>query len=301
MIDKEAPLPVTKQCQLLRVNRSSVYYQEAAVSDEELAIMRQIDEIHLARPFLGSRRIADELKDRGFTVNRKRVQRLMGLMGSAAIYPKPSTSKAAGGHKICPYLLRDLEPEWPNQVWVADITYLPMAKGFAYLVAIMDLYSKILGWRLSNSLDPRFCTAALEEALTQYSAPDIFNTDQGAQFTAQAFTGVLEQHGVRISMDGKGRWIDNVFIERFWKSLKYEEVYLYAYSGLSDARPRLDHYIRYYNRERRHSSLGKQTPDEVYYGATSTQLLPVSPTSGSRALTPRPCSCTELRTNGFLS
>ena len=259
--------------------------------------MRAIDAIHLARPFLGSRRIADELGDRGFTVNRKRVQRLMKLMGIAVIYPKPSTSKAARGHKVYPYLLRSSKPEPPNQVWVADITYLPMAKGFAYLVAIMDLYSReILSWRLSNSLDLRFCIAALEEALDQHGVPDIFNTDQGAQFASQAFTSVLEIHGVRISMvraaprrDGKGRWIDNVFIERFWRTLKYEEVYLYAYSDLSEARTGLDHYVRYYNRERRHSSLGKQTPDEVYYDATSTQLQSVSPTSGSWALTPRSC------------
>lgn len=268
-----------------------MYYQEAAVSDKELAIMRVIDEVHLMRPFLGSRRLVDELADRGFIINRKRVRRLMRLMGIAASYPKPNTSKAAKGHPIYPYLLRGLEPEQLNQVWVADITYLPMAKGFAYLIAIMDLHSrKVLSWRLSNSLDPRFCVAALTEALERYGTPKIFNTDQGAQFTSQAFTSVLKQHGVRISMDGKGRWIDNVFIERFWRSLKYEEVYLYAYNDLGEARGGLDRYIRYYNGERRHSSLDKQTPDEVYDGTTSTQPLLVSPTSGARALTPRPCS-----------
>ncbi len=290
MIDREALLPVVKQCQLLRISRSAVYYQGAAVSDDELAVMRQIDEIHLARPFLGSRRISGELKDRGFTINRKRVQRLMRLMGIAAVYPKPKTSKAAKGHKTYPYLLRGLEPERANQVWVADITYLPMARGFCYLVAIMDLYSrKILSWQLSNSLDPRFCVTALTEALERYGTPEIFNTDQGAQFTSQAFTGVLDQHGIRISMDGKGRWVDNVFIERFWRSLKYEEVYLYAYDDLNEARAGLDRYMRYYNGERRHSSLRKRTPEAVYHEATSNPSLPSLPIPAG-ALTPRPCS-----------
>jgi putative transposase len=290
MVDREALLPVVKQCQLLRISRSAVYYQGAAVSDDELAVMRQIDEIHLARPFLGSRRISGELKDRGFTINRKRVQRLMRLMGIAAVYPKPKTSKAAKGHKTYPYLLRGLEPERANQVWVADITYLPMARGFCYLVAIMDLYSrKILSWQLSNSLDPRFCVTALTEALERYGTPEIFNTDQGAQFTSQAFTGVLDQHGIRISMDGKGRWVDNVFIERFWRSLKYEEVYLYAYDDLNEARAGLDRYMRYYNGERRHSSLGKRTPEAVYHEATSNPSLPSLPILAG-ALTPRPCS-----------
>ncbi len=290
MIDKESQLSVVKQCELLRVSRSSVYYQVAAVSDEELSIMRHIDEIHLARPFLGSRRFVGELKDRGFTVNRKRVQRLLRLMGIAASYPKPSTSKAAKGHKTYPYLLRGLEPHRANQVWVADITYLPMARGFAYLVAVMDLYSrKILSWQLSNTLAPRFCTIALEKALTQYGPPEIFNTDQGAQFTSQAFTSVLERHDVRISMDGKGRWIDNVFIERFWRSLKYEEVYLYAYSDLNEARAGLERYICYYNGARRHSRLGKNTPEAVYRESMGNPALPglLIPAG---ALTPRPCS-----------
>lgn len=291
MIDKEARLPVVKQCCLLKVSRSSVYYQGAAVSDEELAIMRVIDEVHLMRPFLGSRRLVDELAARGLTVNRKRVQRLMRLMGIEAHYPEPNTSKAVKGHPIYPYLLRGLEPEQPNQVWVADITYIPMAKGFAYLVAVMDLYSrKILSWRLSNSLDPRFCVTALTEALKRYGTPDIFNTDQGAQFTSQVFTNVLKQHSVRISMDGKGRWVDNVFIERFWRSLKYEEVYLYAYGDLREAKQGLGRYIHYYNGERRHSRLSRKTPNEVYHQSASTQPLPRLPLSGSGPLTPRPCS-----------
>ncbi len=290
MIDREALLPVVRQYRLLGVSRASVYRRRAAVSEEELTVMRHIDEIHLARPFLGSRRIEGELKDRGFTVNRKRVQRLMRVMGIAAIYPQPRTSKAAKGHEIYPYLLQGLEPSRPNQIWVADITYLPMPKGFCYLVAIMDLYSrKILSWQLSNSLDPRFCMTALTEALATHGAPEIFNTDQGAQFTSQAFTSLLDQHGVRISMDGKGRWIDNVFIERFWRSLKYEEVYLYAYNNLNEARIGLERYLSYYNGERRHSSLSKQTPNAVYGEATSNRVLPHLPILG-RAVTPRPCS-----------
>lgn len=290
MIDSETRLSVVKQCRLLGVSRSSVYDQRTVVPDEELSLMRQLDEIHLARPFLGSRRLVDELTDRGLTVNRKRVQRLLRIMGITAIYPQPRTSKAAKGHKIYPYLLRGLAPEQPNQVWVADITYLPMAKGFAYLVAIMDLYSrKVLSWQLSNSLDPRFCVTAITEALAKYGAPSIFNTDQGAQFTSQAFTSVLEQHGVQISMDGKGRWIDNVFIERFWRTLKYEEVYLFAYTDLSEARTGLDRYMRYYNGKRRHSSLGKQTPAEVYHQITSNPLRS-DPKVPGRAVTPKPCS-----------
>lgn len=290
MMDKDSELSVMKQCQLLGISRSWVYYQPAPVSAEDLQLMRLLDELHLARPFLGSRRLVDELKDRGFHVNRKRVQRLMRLMGIEASYPKPRTSRAAKKHKVYPYLLRDLSVERVNQVWVADITYLPMARGFCYLGAIMDLYSrKILSWRVSNTLDLRFCVAALEEALETYGNPEIFNTDQGAQFTAQAFTRVLEQHGVRISMDGKGRWIDNVFIERFWRSLKYEEVYLYAYDDLNHAKQGIKHYITYYNSERRHSSLNKKTPDEVYTTSLNVKL-PTLATPKATALTPRPCS-----------
>ena len=290
MIDQEAPLSIVKQCRLLKVNPSSMYDQRTVASDDELSLMRQLDEIHLARPFLGSRRLVDELKDRGLTVNRKRVQRLLRVMGMTTIYPKPRTSKPAKGHTIYPYLLRGLEPSRPNQVWVADITYLPMAKGFAYLVAIMDLYSrKILSWQLSNSLDPRFCVTALTEALANYGVPDIFNTDQGAQFTSQAFTDVLEQHGVQISMDGKGRWVDNVFIERFWRSLKYEEVYLFAYTDLAEARAGLERYLGYYNHQRRHTSLSKQTPAEVYAQVTSNPLRPDLRVP-VLALAPKPCS-----------
>lgn len=291
MINKEAALPLVKQCQLLGVSRASLYYQQAPVSDEDLTVMRVLDEVHLLRPFLGSRRLVDELAERGLRVNRKRVQRLMRLMGIEATYPKPKTSQAAEGHKVYPYLLRNFKPERANQVWVSDITYLPMARGFCYLVAVMDLYSrKILSWQVSNTLDSRFCIQALEEALKRYAKPDIFNTDQGAQFTAATFTNALEQRGVRISMDGKGRWIDNVFIERFWRSLKYEEVYLYAYADLKEAKRGVERYIRYYNGERRHSSLDKQTPNESYKASLSTQPLPTPLTPVAAALTPRPCS-----------
>ena len=289
MIDKESSLSVVKQCQLLGVSRSSVYYQREPIAEEDLAVMRLLDEMHLARPFLGSRRLVDELHVRGYRVNRKRVQRLMQLIGIEATYPKPRTSTPNKAHEVYPYLLRDLVPERANQVWVSDITYVPMARGFCYLVAIMDLYSrKILSWQLSNTLDSRFCVQALEEASRKYGKPAIFNTDQGAQFSARAFTSVLEQHALQISMDGKGRWIDNVFIERLWRSLKYEEVYLYAYSDLRQARQGIKRYIRYYNYERRHSSLDKQTPHEVYASSVKPKLNPRR--ARQAALTPRPCS-----------
>ena len=291
MVDKEAPVPVVKQCRLLKLSRSSVYYRRAAVADEDLVTMRRIDEVHLRRPFLGSRRMTDELEKHGYQVNRKRVQRLMRLMNSRALYPKARTSMPARGHTIYPYLLADLEVTRPNQVWVADISYIPMVRGFAYLVAIMDLHSrKILAWRLSNTMDVRFCLEALQEALERYGLPEVFNTDQGAQFTSAAFTSILEQHNVQISMDGKGRWIDNVFIERFWRSVKYEEVYLYGYEDLRAARAGIRRYIAYYNTERRHSSLEKQTPDEVYHQHQSVALPLIPPVPASGGVTARPCS-----------
>jgi putative transposase len=268
MIDRTHSLPVTRQCQLLGLNRSSVYYRSAGVSDEDLRLMRRIDEMHLKRPFYGSRRIRDWLQDEGFPVNRKRVQRLMRQMGIAALYPKANTSRPGKGHKIYPYLLRGLEIDRPNQVWATDICYVPMARGFVYVVAIMDWYSrKVLAWRVSNTMDADFCVEALEEAISGYGTPDIFNTDQGAQFTSEAFTGVLKAAGIRISMDGKGRWVDNVFVERLWRSLKYEEVYLKAYETVAEARLSIGNYFRFYNRERRHQSLDRQTPDQVYEGS----------------------------------
>ena len=268
MIDPSKCLPVSRQCQLLELNRSTWYYQASAVSSEELALMRRIDEMHLERPFYGSRRIRDWLQDEGHDVNRKRVQRLMRQMGIMAIYPKPKTSRPVKGHRIYPYLLRGMTVHRPNQVWAADLTYVPMARGFLYLVAIMDWYSrKVLAWRVSNSLDSDFCVEALEEALRGYGAPEIFNTDQGAQFTSYAFTDVLKDAGIAISMDGKGRWVDNVFIERLWRSVKYEEVYLHAYESVAEAREGLRRYFRFYNLERRHQSLDRMTPEEVYGGS----------------------------------
>ena len=267
MIDKEDRLPLTRQCQLLSLNRSTVYYQHASVSDEDLVLMRRIDEMHLKRPFYGSRRIRDWLQDEGHAVNRKRVQRLMRIMGITALYPKPRTSKPGEGHKVYPYLLRGLTIDRPNQVWATDLTYIPTARGFVYLVAIMDWFSrKVLAWRLSNSMESDACVDALEEALIRYGSPEIFNTDQGAQFTSEAFTGVLKKAGVSISMDGKGRWVDNVFVERLWRSVKYEDVYLKAYETVSDARDGIGTYLKFYNSERRHQSLDRRTPDQVYLG-----------------------------------
>jgi putative transposase len=267
MIDHTDILSVTRQCQLLNLNRSSVYYQPKEISDDDLRLMRRIDEMHLKRPFYGSRRIRDWLQDEGFGVNRKRVQRLMRQMGIVALYPKANTSRPGKGHKIYPYLLRGLEIDRPNQVWAADICYVPMARGFVYVVVIMDWHSrKVLSWRVSNTMDADFCVEALEEAISRYGTPDIFNTDQGSQFTSDAFTGVLKQAGIKISMDGKGRWVDNVFVERLWRSLKYEEVYLKAYDTVAEARLGIGKYFQFYNRERRHQSLDRQTPDQVYEG-----------------------------------
>ena len=259
-------LPVTRRCQLLSVPRSSAYYQPTEESPEDEALMRTIDEIHLRLPFFGSRRIVDELADLGRRVNRKCVQRLMRQMGLAALYPKPNTSRAHHAHKVYPYLLRGLAIKRPNQVWCADITYIPMRKGFVYLVAIMDWHSrKVLSWRLSNTLDAAFCVAALREALYAYGTPEIFNTDQGCQFTSDEFTGVLKEAGVQISMDGRGRWMDNVFIERLWRSLKYEEVYLTAYETVRQARHGIGQWMRFYNERRKHQALDRKTPDTVYH------------------------------------
>jgi putative transposase len=267
MITRKSDLPVTRQCQLLNLNRSTVYYPPRSVSADDLRLMRRIDEMYLKRPFYGSRRLRDWLQDEGITVNRKRVQRLMRQMGMVAIYPKARTSKPGKGHKIYPYLLRNLKIDRPNQVWATDVTYIPMAKGFVYLVAIMDWYSrKVLSWRLSTTMDTEPCVAALEEALARYGSPEIFNTDQGAVFTSEDFTGVLKQAGVDISMDGKGRWMDNVFVERLWRSVKYEEVYLKAYETVAEARQGIGTYFEFFNSERRHQSLNRQTPDQLYRG-----------------------------------
>jgi len=238
------------------------------ISKEDLILMKLIDGQYLSTPFYGARRMAVWLNKRGYRVNRKRVQRLMRIMGLKAIYRRPRTSKPAPGHKIYPYLLGDIKVTRPNQVWAADITYIPMARGFLYLVVIMDWYSRyVLSWRLSNTLDSGFCVDALDEALRK-GRPEIFNTDQGAQFTSEVFTMLLEQHGVRISMDGKGRYSDNLFIERLWRTVKYEEVYLKAYQDGRDARINLGNYFRFYNAERPHQALGYRTPAEVFTSTT---------------------------------
>jgi len=259
-------LPKTRRCELLDVARSSAYYRAEPVSQADLALMRHIDEIHLQWPFYGSRRMRDELDERGHTVNRKRIQRLMRLMDLRALYPRRRTSQPGKGHKRYPYLLRDLSIERANQVWATDITFVPMARGFMYLVAIMDWHSRrVLSWRVSNTLDTDFCIEALEEALQRFGPPDIFNTDQGSQFTSEAFTGVLKDHGIAISMDGKGRWMDNVFVERLWRSVKYEDVYLRAYETPTELRTGLARYFTFYNTRRRHSALDRRTPDAVYF------------------------------------
>ncbi len=285
MVDRRHPLlSIVRQCRLLDISRSGLYYQPKGISEEDLTLMKLIDHQYLATPFYGARKIAAWLKSKSHRVNRKRVRRLMQLMGLKAIYRRPRTSKPAPGHKIYPYLINGMKITRPNQVWAADITYIPMARGFLYLVAIIDWYSRyVLSWRLSNTLDAGFCVEALEEALKK-GRPDIFNTDQGAQFTGEAFTGLLQQHGVRISMDGKGSYNDNLFIERLWRSVKYEEVYLKAYQDSRDARIGLGNYFRFYNTERPHQALGYRTPAEVF---TSTPVETTS-TGMVESLTPDP-------------
>ena len=261
------PLPVRRQCELLGVPRSTHYYRARPAPHGDLVRMRRIDEIHLERPFLGSRRIVDELEEAGLPTNRKRVQRLMRIMRLTAIYPKPRTSAPDPGHRVHPYLLRNLDVVRPNQVWASDITYVPMARGFLYLVAMMDWYSRrVLSWQLSNTLEADFCVAALEEALWRHPPPAIVNTDQGSQFTSEQWVSVLRDRSVAVSHDGRGRCHDNIFIERLWRSVKYEDIYLRAYEGAQDLHQGLDRYFRYYNGRRRHSGLpGRRTPDQVYF------------------------------------
>jgi putative transposase len=266
LVERADPaLPVTQQCRLLAVSRAAVYRRPAEVSEEDRTIMALIDRQYLARPYYGSRRMVAWLATEGHVVNRKRVQRLMRLMGLVAIYQRPNTSKPAPENKVYPYLLGGLSIARVNQVWCADITYIPMAKGFLYLVVVMDWVSRpALAWRLSNTLGAEFCVEALEEALAQYGKPEIFNTDQGCQFTSTAFTGVLEQGGITISMDGKGRCMDNIFVERLWRSLKYEEVYLHAYASVAEAKAGIGAWLRFYNEERLHQSHGYRTPRQIY-------------------------------------
>lgn len=265
-MSKKELLPISSQCKLLGLARSTYYYEPKPVSEAELGLMKLIDQCYLDLPFYGTRRIKDWLLDKhGLVVNRKRIQRLRRLMGIETLYPKRNLSLANQQHKVYPYLLKGLDINRPNQVWATDITFIPMAKGFVYLVAIMDWYSrKVLSWRVSTTMDTSFCVEALEEAIERYGCPEIFNTDQGTQFTSDDFTQVLKTNEIRISMDGKGRWVDNVFVERLWRSVKYEEVYLKAYDTVAEAKRSLGNYFTFYNTERRHQSLGKQTPDTVY-------------------------------------
>ena len=266
MVNRPEPLPITRQCELLDLPRSTLYHVPQPVSPAELEMMKWIDHDHMKHPFYSSRRIRDCLGDEGHRVNRKCLQRLMRTRGITAVYPKRDLSLANQAHKVYPYLLRYLKIVRPNQVWATDITYIPMAKGFVNLVAVMDWYSRrVLSWWLSNTLDAHFCVDALEEAIERYGAPEIFNTDQGSQFTSEEFTGLLKKHEIKISMDGKGRWLDNVFVDRLWRSVKYEEVYVKAYDSVADARQSLEKYFTFYNQKRRHQSLDRQTPDSVYY------------------------------------
>jgi putative transposase len=266
MINREHTLPLTHQSQILELSRSSLYYKAVPINDRDLELMRLIDEIHLKHPFMGSRSIRDQLQDLGHKVGRQHVSTLMGKMGISAMYRKPRLSKVHPDHKVYPYKLNNLDISRANQVWAADITYIPMARGFCYLVAIMDWASrKVIAWRLSNTLDASFCVEALQEALTKYGTPEIFNTDQGSQFTSDTFIEILETHGINISMDGKGRWMDNVFIERLWWSVKYQDIYLKAYSSIAEVRKGLKEYFEFYNNRRRHQSLDRRTPDDVYW------------------------------------
>jgi len=266
MIDREHELPLLRQADLLKLSRGSLYYKNRPVTAATLAIMRRIDELHLEYPFAGSRMLRDLLRGEGVEIGRERVARMMRRMDIVAIYRRPNTSKPSPGHKIYPYLLRGLSVDRPNQVWAMDITYIPMARGFVYLAAVVDWFTRrILSWRVSTGMEVDFCLEAVEEALAKYDRPEIFNTDQGSQFTSAAFTGLLLENTIAISMDGKGAWRDNVFVERIWRSVKYEEVYLRAYDSVAEARASIGRYLDFYNRKRPHSSLDARTPDRAYF------------------------------------
>jgi len=266
MIDRRHTLPVVRQCQLLALPRSSVYYAPQPVPPADLALMRQLDELHLEHPFAGSRMLRDLLRLRGVLVGRKRVATLMRRMGIEALYRHPRTTRPHPGHQVFPYLLRDLTITQPNQVWAMDLTYLPMRHGFLYLVVVLDWATRrVLAWRLSNTLTTDVCLDALEAAIHAYGCPGILNTDQGSQFTSTAFVALVQHHGIRLSMDGKGAWRDNLFVERLWKSVKYEEVYLHAYDSVPEAQRRLARYFTFYNSGRPHSALDGRTPDMVYF------------------------------------
>lgn len=266
MIDRTPSLPVVRQCQLLGLARSTAYYQPTPISNPVLALMRRIDELHLPYPFAGARMLRDLLRQEGHAIGRRRVATLMRRMGITAVYRKPCTTQRHPAHRIYPYLLRDLDIARPNHVWAADITYIPMRRGFVYLFAVLDWASRrVLAWRLSNTLTTDFCLDAVREAITQYGCPEIFNTDQGCQFTSLEFTGLLKDHDIQISMDGRGCWRDNVFVERLWRSLKYEEVYLHAYETVRHAQQGLERYVQFYNQVRPHRALDGRTPDRVYW------------------------------------
>jgi putative transposase len=267
MINRNHELSLTKQAALLGISRGSVYYEPAAVSAEDLALMRRIDELHLQFPFAGSRMLRGLLAADGSKIGRRHVTTLMRRMGIEAIYRRPNTSKPAPGHRIYPYLLRGLTIDRPNHVWAIDITYIPMARSFVYLAAVMDWFARrILAWRLSNTMEVSFCIDAVEEALAKYGRPQIFNSDQGSQFTSAEFTGLLTNNSIEISMDGKGAWRDNVFVERFWRTIKYEEVYLRAYDSVGEARQSIGGYLEFYNARRPHTALDQRTPDQAYFG-----------------------------------
>ena len=266
MIDRTHGLPVAKQARALGISRGSIYYLPRPVPAADLVIMRRMDELHLEFPFAGSRMLRDLLNREGVATGRRHVATLMRRMGVAALYRKPNTSKPAPGHKVYPYLLRGLLIDRPNQVWAMDLTYVPMARGFVYLAAVVDWFSRrVLSWRVSISMEAAFCVEALEEALAHHGGPEIFNTDQGAQFTSHNFTSVLLKASIAISMDGRGAWRDNVFVERLWRSVKYEEVYLRAYDTVGEARASIGRYLAFYNGRRPHSSLDRQTPDQAYF------------------------------------
>jgi putative transposase len=265
MIDRTHLLPIRRQCQLLRLARSTAYYQRRPVPDTTLALMRRIDELHVQYPFAGARMLRDLLRQEGHAIGRRQVVTLMRRMGITAIYRMPRTSHRHPAHRIYPYLLRQLTITRPNHVWATDITYIPMQRGFVYLCAVLDWASRrVLAWRLSNTLTTDFCVEAVQEAISQHGPPEIFNTDQGCQFTSEEFTGLLQAHGIQISMDGTGRWRDNVFVERLWRSLKYEEVYLHAYETVRDAQQGIARYVTFYNQLRPHRALDGRTPDHVY-------------------------------------
>ena len=277
MIDRNHSLALTKQTALLGISRGSVYYEPVPVSTTDLALMRQLDELHIEFPFAGSRMLRGLLASQGIKVGRRHVTTLMRIMGIEAVYRRPNTSKPTPGHRIYPYLLRGLTIDRPNHVWATDITYIPMARGFVYLAAVMDWFTRrILAWQLSNTLEATFCIDAVEQAIAQYGCPEIFNTDQGSQFTSAEFTKVLTGNGISISMDGKGAWRDNVFVERFWRTVKYEEVYLRAYDGVSEARQSIGRYIAFYNTRRPHAALDGRTPDQAYFDPLSLRTLNIN-------------------------